>query len=94
MTIEQRYNQLDDIMKMYFREATLVIAWNLNADKCNAAARYFNTTKRWWQRKKPDDFPHYHATPVRMPQHFFIPPTWHPQYEECKKLIEEYAVAS
>lgn len=88
--LARRFNELDDAMKMYFNQETMIKVWNKNADKRNAEAREFNKSKHWYQRRKPDNFPHYHAAPVRMPMLFVIPPTMHPQYKQTKKLIEDY----
>lgn len=88
--LEKRYNKLDDMMKMYFRECAVIEAWNEQADKRNRQANRFNKNKKWYQRKKPTNFPHYHSTPIRMPQIFIIPPVFHPQYKQTKKLIEDF----
>jgi hypothetical protein len=90
-TLEARFNELDDMMKMYFKQETIIKAWNLGADKKNDEAKEFNATKMWYQRKRPDNFPHYHETPVRMPMLFPTPPSTHKQYKKTKKLIEDYS---
>lgn len=89
-TLEERYDELDDAMQMYFRYQTLVLSWNKSADKKNEEAREYNRNKRWWQISKPDNFPHYHATPIQMPNPFPVPPSTHPDYKKTKKLIEDY----
>lgn len=86
----QRYGELDDMMKIWFRQETMIKAWNINADRRMKKAREFNAQKKWYQRRKPEYFPHYTATPVRMPILIPVPPSWHPQYEEAKKLIQDY----
>lgn len=90
LTLEQRFNKLDDMMKMYFKQETMIKAWDRNADEKNEAARQFNATKKWWQKKQLDNFPHYFATPIIMPLPFPVPPTYHAQYEETKQLIKDY----
>jgi hypothetical protein len=90
MTLEKRYNKLDDVMKMWFKQQTLIHAWNKSADEKNQKAKEFNESKKWWQRKKSQDFPHYHETPISMPNLFPLPPSFHPQYNETKQLIEDY----
>lgn len=89
-TLKERYEALDDQMKMYFRQETTIRAWDKIADDKNAQAKMFNASKKWWQRKKSEDFPHYHETPIQMPIFFPIPPTWDKNYKKTKKLIEDY----
>lgn len=90
LTLDQRYEKLDDMMKMWFRQETMIKAWNISADRKNREAREFNETKHWWQLKRAENFPHYYATPIKMPVYIPVPPSQHPQYAITKKLIEDY----
>jgi hypothetical protein len=90
LTLEQRYNKLDDVMKMYFKQEVTIFTWDRIADEKNKRAKEFNKNKHWWQRRQRENFPYYMGTPIPMPLPFPIPPVYHPQYEEVKELIKAH----